>query len=311
VSAKPGRRRALVVLVLFLTLAVALRREPAPAGTGAWMPAAGLTPAFETVEGVRLRYLRAGTGPAVVLLHGFASSIVTWRETIPRLAPAHEIVAVDFPGFGGSEIRPGLPPSAYPRLLLGLMDRLALPRASLVGNSLGGGVAVVLAATHPERVDRLVLIDPVGFNLAPEDRPALLRLAGWKPMARLIEALPVRRALVTVALRQVFHDDRLVTRERVDEYVAPLLRPGAVAAAQGLLASGDDLGLPGLVAQVRAPTLVIWGREDRWIPVEQADRFLAAIPGSRKVLIDGCGHMPEEERPAYVAALVETFLAAH
>jgi pimeloyl-ACP methyl ester carboxylesterase len=270
-----------------------------------------VAPAFETVEGVRLRYLRAGAGPAVVLLHGFASSIVTWRDTIPRLAGTHEVVALDFPGFGGSEIRPGLPPSAYPRLVLRLMDRLALPRASLVGHSLGGGVAVALAASHPERVDRLVLIDPVGFNLAPEDRPALLRAAGWKPVARLLEALPVRRALVTLALHQVFHDDRLVTPDRVDEYVAPLLRPGAVRAAQALLASGDDLGLPGVIARVRTPTLVLWGREDRWIPVEQADRFLAAIPGSRKVVIDGCGHMPQEERPAEVAALVEAFLAAH
>ena len=309
-TAKPGRRRAVVVLLLFLALAVALRREPTPAHIGAWMPAAGLAPTFETVDGVRLRYVRAGSGPAVVLVHGFASSIVTWRDVMPALARTHDVVAVDLPGFGDSEIRPGLPPSAYPRLLLGLLDRLSIPRASLVGNSLGGGVALVVAATHPDRVDRLVLIDSVGFNLAPRDRPFLLRAAGFKPVTRLVEALPVRRALVTEALRQVFHDDRLVTRERVDEYVAPLLRPGAMAAAQALLASGDTLGLPGVIAGVRAPALVLWGREDKWIPVAQADQFLAAIPGSRKVVIDGCGHMPQEERPAEVAALVEGFLAA-
>jgi pimeloyl-ACP methyl ester carboxylesterase len=272
------------------------------------MAAAGLTPKLETVDGVRLRYLRAGTGPAVVLLHGFASSIVTWRDTVPRLARSHDVVALDFPGFGGSEVRPGLPPSAYPRLVLGLMDRLAIPRASLVGNSLGGGVAVVVAARSPERVDRLVLIDSVGFNLAPGDRPFLLRATGWKPAARLMEALPIRRAMVTLALRQVFHDDRLVTSERVDEYVAPLLRPGAVAAAQALLASGDDMGVPDLVTRVRVPTLVIWGREDAWVPVAQADRFLAAIPGSRKVVIDACGHLPQEERPAEISALLDEFL---
>lgn len=275
------------------------------------MAAAGVTPAFESVDGVRLRYVRAGTGPAVVLLHGFASSIVTWRETIPALARTHDVVAVDFPGFGGSDIRPGLPPSAYPHLVLGLLDRLSIPRASLVGNSLGGGVAVVMAARSPERVDRLVLIDSVGFNLAPADRPLILRVAGTKTAARLIEALPVRRALVEAALHQVFHDDRLVTPERVDEYVAPLLRPGAVASAQALLASGDDMGIAERVSRVRVPTLVIWGREDRWVPVAQADRFLAAVPGSRKVVIEGCGHVPQEERPAEVAALLEEFLPAH
>jgi pimeloyl-ACP methyl ester carboxylesterase len=274
------------------------------------MAAAGLTPRFETVDGVRLRYVRAGDGPALVLLHGFASSIVTWRETLPALSRSHDVVALDFPGFGGSEIRPRLAPSAYPRLVTGLMDRLGIPRASLVGNSLGGGVAVVVAATHPERVDRLVLIDSVAFNLAPEDRPWLLRVTRFEPVARAVEVLPIRRALVTLALRQLFHDDRLVTRERVDEYVAPLLRPGAVAAAQALLASGDDLGLPGLVAQVRVPTLVVWGRQDAWIPVAQADRFLAAIPGSRKVVIDGCGHLPQEERPSEVTALLDELPAA-
>jgi pimeloyl-ACP methyl ester carboxylesterase len=304
------RRAAIVVLVLFLGLAVALRREPPPGPTGAWMAAAGLAPRFETVDGVRLRYLRAGTGPAVVLLHGFASSIVTWRDTMPLLARSHDMVAVDFPGFGGSEVRPDLPPSAYPRLVVGLMDRLGIARASLVGNSMGGGAAVVVAGRQPDRVDRLVLIDSVGYNLAPGDRPWLLRAAGFKPAARLIEALPIRRAMVKVALRQIFHDDRLVTRERIDEYVAPLLRPGAMAAAQSLLASGDDMGLPEAVARVRAPTLVVWGREDAWVPVEQADRFLAAIPGSRKVVLDGCGHLPQEERPKEVSHLLEDFLAA-
>jgi pimeloyl-ACP methyl ester carboxylesterase len=298
-----------VALVLSLGLALVLWRE-APAGpTGRWMAEAGLAPRFETVGGVRLRYVRAGAGPAVVLLHGFASSIVTWRDVMPALARTHDVVAVDFPGFGGSEVRPGLPASRYGELVLGLLDHLGIPHASLAGNSLGGGVAIVVAAGHPERVDRLVLIDSVGYNLAAADRPWLLRVAGRKPVTRLVEALPLRRALVTLALRQIFQDDRLVTAERVDEYVAPLLRPGAVAAAQALLDSGDDLGLTGLVARVRVPTLVIWGREDTWVPVEHADRFLADIPGSRKAVIEGCGHMPQEERPADVTRLLEEFLA--
>jgi pimeloyl-ACP methyl ester carboxylesterase len=252
--------------------------------------------------------VRAGTGPAVVLLHGFASSIFTWRDVLPELARGHDVVAVDLPNSGGSAIRPDLPPAAYPRLVMGLMDRLGLGRASLVGNSLGGGTAVLVAAQHPEHVDRLVLIDSVGYNLAAKDRPWVLRAAGLPPVARLLEALPVRRAVVTRALRQVFFDDRLVTADRIDEYVAPLLRPGAVPAGQALLAGSDDMGFPGVVAQVRAPTLVIWGREDRWVPVEDADRFLADIPGARKAVIEGCGHLPQEERPADVLKLLEDFL---
>jgi pimeloyl-ACP methyl ester carboxylesterase len=303
-----SRRRAIAVVVLLLVLAWLLQPE-APAGpTGQWMAGAGLAPRFEAVDGVRLRYVRAGAGPAVVLLHGFVSSIVTWRDVIPALARGHDVVAVDFPNFGGSAVRPDLPPAAYPRLVSGLMDRLGLARASLVGNSLGGGMAILVAAHHPERVDHLVLIDSVGYNLAPRDRPWLLRAAAYPPLARLTEALPVRRAIVTLALRQVFFDDRLVTRERIDEYVGPLLRPGAVAAAQLLLGRGDDMGLPAAVARVRAPTLVIWGRQDAWVPVEDADRFLGDIPGSRKAVLEACGHLPQEERPADVLRLLDGFL---
>jgi pimeloyl-ACP methyl ester carboxylesterase len=296
-------------VVLLCGLAWVLQRESPAGPTGQWMAAAGVAARFETLEGVPLRYVRAGEGPAVVLLHGFASSIFTWREVIPALARDHDVVAVDFPGFGGSEVRVGMPPSAYPGLVVGLMDRLRVPRAALVGNSLGGGVAIAVAATHPERVDHLVLIDSVGYNLAPRDRPWLLRVMGSRPAAGLAEALPLRRPLVTLALRQVLFDDRLVTEERIDEYVAPLLRPGAVRAAAALLASGDDLGLPGAVVRVRAPTLVIWGHEDSWVPVAHADRFLADIPGSRKAVIERCGHMPQEERPEEVAALLRGFLA--
>jgi pimeloyl-ACP methyl ester carboxylesterase len=305
---KPSQGRAVLVsIVLLLGLAAALYREPAPGPTGQWMAAAGLTPRLESVDGVRLRYVRAGSGPPVVLLHGFASSIVTWRDTIPALARRHDVVALDLPGFGGSEIRLDLSPSDYPRLIRGLMDRLALPRASLVGNSMGGGAAIMLAARSPERVDRLVLIDSVGFK-SGAGRPWMFRVTGWKPATRILEALPIRRAMVTAGLRLVFYDDRLVTEDRIDEYVAPLLRPGAVASAQTVLASGEVLSIPERAAEVRAPTLVIWGREDALLPVALVDSFVKAIPGSRKVVIEGCGHLPEEERPAELVALLEEFL---
>jgi pimeloyl-ACP methyl ester carboxylesterase len=177
-----------------------------------------------------------------------------------------------------------------------------------VGHSLGGAIASVTAATRPERVRRLVLIDAAGFNLAPGDRPALLNAIGWIPPG-VLDALPLRRPAVALGLRQVFHDDSRLSPERVDEYLAPQLRPGTSAALRSLLGSRDTLGVPELVGGIRSPTLVIWGRHDRWIDVSQADRFVAAIPGARKVVFEDCGHMPQEERPAQVAALIREFLA--
>ena len=212
-------RRALIVIgvVSALLAGLVLRGEAPPGPTGAWLQTAGLAPRYETVEGSRVRYLRAGQGPAVVLLHGFASSIYTWKDVLPALREAHDVVALDLPGFGGSDMPADLSFESYPRVVRALLDRLGIARADLVGNSMGGAVAVVLAATDPSRVGRLVLIDAAGFNLAQRDRPFLIRVAGFRPMASLLDLLPVRRLRVRAALRQVFHDPALVTPERVEE----------------------------------------------------------------------------------------------
>ena len=150
-------------------------RPPPPAGR--WLVSLGLEERFATVGGVRVRYLRTGRGPAILLIHGLASSIYTWKDEIPALARDHEVVALDLPGFGGSDQPADLSFDLYPRVVVGLMDQLGIARASLVGNSLGGAVASVVAARQPARVDRLVLIDAAGFNLHAADRPALVRLA--------------------------------------------------------------------------------------------------------------------------------------
>jgi pimeloyl-ACP methyl ester carboxylesterase len=299
----------LVALPLLLGLGLVLWPERPPGPTGAWMSAAGVTPRVETVEGMRVRYVRAGSGPAVVLIHGLASSVVTWRDVLPVLARDHDVVAVDLPGFGASDQPADLSPDCYPAIVTALMDRLGIARASLVGNSLGGAVAVWVAARAPTRVDRLVLLDAAGYNLAPRDRPLLLRLAG-SPLGALTDHLPIRRPMVRIGLRQVFYDDSLVTDERVEEYAAPLFRPGAAAAIRSLLNSlgHEGVAFPGVIAQVKAPTLIVWGREDAWIPVRDADRFAATIPGSRTVVLEACGHMPQEERPAEVLRLLSEFL---
>lgn len=300
--------RWLPALVLLALLALLLWPEAKAGPTGAWLEAAGLAPRFETVEGLRVRFVRAGEGPAAVLLHGFGSSIYTWKGVLPGLARTRTVVALDFPGFGESDQPRRLDVTVYPRIVLGLMDRLGIARATLVGNSMGGAVATVVAAERPERVAALVLIDAAGF-LDASERPLLLRLAATRVGGALFERLPLRGRALRLGLRQVFHDPALVTEERFNEYLAPLLRPGGTASMLSVL---DSRPLdPGLVARrarkVRAPTLVLWGREDRWIPVEQADRFVAAIAGARKVVFDACGHLPQEERPADVLRWLKEF----
>ncbi len=303
-------KRVLGAVVVLGLAGLLLLPEAKPGPTGGWRKEAGLEPRFETVEGYRILYVRAGSGPAVVLLHGFASSIYTWKDVLPALAREHEVVALDLPGFGQSDQPPDLDAARFPGLVLALMERLGLAQAALVGNSMGGATAVGVAAARPEAVTALVLVDSAGFNLATEDRPWILRLAGSGPIAPVLERLPIRRPLLRIGLRQVFHDPALITEERFDEYLAPLLRPGALTSMRSLLLARtrDAAAFPELVLRVRAPALVIWCREDRWIPVEQADRFVEAIPGSRKVVLEDCGHLPQEERPADVERLLAEFL---
>ncbi len=302
-------RSGLAVLVLLL-VGLLLWPEAKPGLTGGWLKAAGLEPRFETLEGVRVRYVERGSGPSLVLLHGFASSIYTWKDVLPALSRERRVVALDFPGFGQSDQPADLSFDLFPRVVLGLMDRLGIHRATLVGNSMGGAVAVVIAARRPERVERLVLIDAAGYNTDPGERPWILRLVSSRPASGVLDRLPLRGALVRLGLQQVFFDDSRVTPERVDEYLAPLLRPGTTAAIRSLMSSRSVR--PSLVAElapeVKVKALILWGREDRWIPVAHADRFAAALAGSRKIVIGACGHLPQEERPDEVIRLLGDFL---
>jgi pimeloyl-ACP methyl ester carboxylesterase len=256
--------------------------------------------------GRRIRFVRKGAGPAVVLLHGFASSIYTWKEVLPILARDHDVVALDLPGFGQSDCPPDLSFDEYPAVVLRLLDRLGLARVTLVGNSMGGGVAAVVAAQSPDRVERLVLIDAAGFNLQENKRPWPIRIVGSPPVATVLDRMPLRRLLVEASLRQVFFDDSLVTAERIDEYLVPILRPATPQAIRSLLASRSlrPDAVQRLLPRVTVPVLVLWGREDEWIPVADADRFALALPQARVVILDRCGHMPQEEQPAEVARLI-------
>jgi pimeloyl-ACP methyl ester carboxylesterase len=302
------RRRAFLLVALAAIAGLALWPEAPATPSDAWIAAAGITPHHESVDGIQLRYVRGGSGAPVVLLHGFGASIYTWRLLLPELAKTHDVVALDLPGFGASDQPQDLSLLTYRRVIPALMDRLAMPSAAIVGHSLGGGVATLLAAHEPARVTRLVLIDAAGFNLAPADRPWLLRLAASQASA-LAARFPIRRLLVREGLRQNYYDASKVSAEEVEQYTAAAQRPGSLGAMRSLLAThGDDLVVSDEIAKVKAPTLIIWGREDAWIPVADADRFAAAIKGSRQVVLDRCGHMPQEEQPEQTLQLISQFL---
>ena len=187
-----------LALALVLIVAVALPRESPKGPTGQWMAAAGLTPRFETVDGARLRYVRTGSGPAVVLLHGFASSIVTWRDTIRRWPPTTTSWPWP-PELAGSAIRLDLSPSDYPGW--SSVSWTGCHPALVVGNSMAA--ARIRWPPAPERVDRVVMSDSAGFK---HSKAALVfRVTAWKPAARTWSPAHTP-GMVTAGLRQVFHE---------------------------------------------------------------------------------------------------------
>jgi pimeloyl-ACP methyl ester carboxylesterase len=312
------------VLLLILGGAIFLLPAEKTPQTGRWLTRAGLESRVVTLprgdagalpggqvgqpsQRLDIRYVRAGTGPTVILIHGLASSIYSWADVIGPLSAKFDVVAIDLPGFGASSQPGDLSFDDNPQAVVRLMDVLGIEKAHFVGNSMGGALSLFLAARHPTRVDRVIVLDAAGFAMKPDERPFLVQLLASGATGAIAERLPVRRGLTRAALNHLIRDRSRVTEERIDEYVAPLQRPGALEATRSLLRSRFDERFVADLGLIRAKTLVVWGRFDPWLPLEDADRFVAAIGGARKVVLE-TGHMPQEEKPAEVAQLIGEFL---
>src|SRR3990172_11255761 len=187
---------------------------------------AGAPGTFVDVDGVRVHYVEAGRGEPVVLVHGWNGSTFSFRHTIPELARTHRVVALDLLGFGYSERPPrgDYSVTAQVRLVAGLMDRLGIPRAAVVGHSMGGGIAMHLALSHPERVSRLVLVDSVSVR---ESRRALRAGRVLRHFLFLLAPLMQHSARMRdAAFRSIVHDPAFLTADVVEGYVRPLRMKG-------------------------------------------------------------------------------------
>jgi pimeloyl-ACP methyl ester carboxylesterase len=268
-----------------------------------------------TAAGRRLRVLTAGSGPAVLLLHGFAVNADDWLPTIAQLAGAgYRAIAPDALGFGRSEKPGGAAYSlrSYAELYAGLLDAFEVEQAAVVGHSMGGKYALATTIVHPARVSRLLIADSEGFMQIP----LFMRKGGSLPfLGEAILALTAQPALIRMQLGGAFaNPGRYVTPELVERGRATLADPGV---RQTMLAlsrnyEANDLKGSGLwprLAKIRCPTLIVWGAEDRMFPARYAKDALAAIPGARLVVIPNCGHFPQIEAAEKFNDLLLGFLA--
>lgn len=255
---------------------------------------------FIRINGLKVRYVDSGSGPAVILIHGMGHDLIGWRHTIPALVDAgYRAIAFDLPGFGESEMPQQLGVETYVNFVLAWMDLNCLDKAIIVGNSMGGSIAATTAATAPDRFTHLALASPAGFG---RDLVWWFRLLGLDVMATLMP-LTVSRRGVRSFMQQVFYDRSLIEEAEV-ERLWRQQKNGASTATFHRLAR-LTLGLSGvkedfLISEaqgqaISARTLVIWGEHDRILPVHHVARAKRLIPHATTVVLPRVGHCPQLE----------------
>jgi pimeloyl-ACP methyl ester carboxylesterase len=254
-------------------------------------------------------------GPPLLLLHGMLVTSHVFVRLIPELSRDFQVLAPDLPGTGDSDRPPPILCHGYSaRWLAGavleMLDAIACERVDIVGHSWGGAVAACLVDAAPERVRRLVLVDPTVFEMPVPIEGRLAQVPGLGPY---VFKNWYRRAELRRYLGRAFSSEMLVDEGDVDIYWDRLARSGGREAAHAMLMqlmNPDAMGamiprLRGLVA----PTLVVWGDRDQIVPREHAQRVTDTIPGAQLRWIEGCGHSPAEERPEALASLIREHLA--
>jgi len=264
-----------------------------------------------------LHYEVEGNGPALLLVHGFATNRYTWRHLRTRLAGNHRLWLLDLKGFGDS------PKPA--RGCYGIYDHAAelvrfirehdLRDLVLVGNSMGGALALAAAIYfqehEPGRVRALVLVDSAGY---PQRLPFFMRVLRIPWLPELFADLVPRRTLVRLVLRRLYFDRALIPEDSVTAYSSPMDAAGGVHAlietARHVVPADLDT-VTDRYGDLRLPAMILWGREDRIVPLAVGQRLHRSIAGSQLVVLDRCGHMPHEESPERALPEIERFLEQH
>ncbi len=257
-----------------------------------------------TVFGAKIRYLEAGDAarPTVILLHGLGAQAESWQLSIAPLAADYRVIAPDQIGFGKSD-KPLLKyrVGTFVDFLDKFMSELKIERAHLVGNSMGGWVSALTAIKYPNRVEKIVLVDAAGLIPAALDAKSIYQLNNST------------RDEVRANLKLIFASPALQNNELlVDQFMTQRVAAGDGYTINSLIESilrredtlNDRLG------EIKKPTLVVWGREDRLVPLSDGEAFQKGIAGARLVALDNCGHVPQFEKPAEFTAAVLKFLAA-
>ena len=266
------------------------------------------------VQGIRVRYAIAGDGPAVLLVHGLATSMITWCRNMEALADAgFTAIALDLPGYGGSSLPThlGYSPENAAHFLVDFADELSLDRFSVVGNSAGGLIAGITALEHPERVDNVAMVGSAGLGkrLSWPLRLISIPLVGeliYKPQMISKEAL----------IKRIFYRPPVFLDEIIPEMVrvrclphGPQVMLQSVRSGVNLLGLRSEHHILNRLGELEADLLAVWGEEDLVIPPVEEDDVLRVAPDSAVHVLPECGHWPQMEKPDEFNQILVEFLS--
>lgn len=288
-------RRALIgifgssLLVLpYFAASTALSQQMGTAG----MAGVQLTAQTLQVGDATLAYLTAGSGPAMVIVHGVGGHKEDWSDVAKHFAATHTVFAVDMLGFGGSSRSAAdLSMAAQAGAIKALLDSKGIAKADVLGNSVGGWVSATFAATYPQMINRLIVVDPAGFKAMFEGEPP-------------VNLFPDDVGQMKKLLSFVIHSDFAHTDEFAAQAFAKFQASGEKSLVPRLFpALVGSPKLEEVMPKISAPTLVIWGKEDKLFPVALAPYITGLTPGAKSVILDGASHFPQVDQPrAFIEA---------
>jgi len=255
--------------------------------------------------------VRRGSGPPTIFLHGIPLSLLAWRHNIDQLSRTLSVLAIDMRGFGRSAkpLHADYSVQGHARVVEELITELDLPKVNVVGSSYGCAVAIMLAHIAPERVNRLVFINPVCYPGGRHSAAKLARVGLLATLARTsLRTSFLGKRLLASRLRHSFASFTQATPELIDAHHELLTRDHGEKTYLATLRQLDEDEVARTLPKLRQETLVIWGADDHVLPVANAHRMAAELPSSRLEILDGVGHFPPEETPDRVNKLIANFL---
>lgn len=263
---------------------------------------------FMELDGMSVHYKVEGNGPVLMLVHGTASSLHTWDGWVAELKNDFTLVRMDLPAFGltGPNADDNYSMERYTSFLHQLMSKLGYGQFSIAGNSLGGRIACAYAIAYPAEVDKLILLDASGYPRETGDISLAFKI-GTTPVLKHTMKYLSPRSLFVKSINEVYGDDSKITDELIDRYYELGLRTGNRKALVARMNQALEMDTTGF-ATINDPTLIMWGEEDLWIPLSDAERFHRDIRSSVLKTYSGVGHVPMEEIPKRSAADARSFL---